>query len=182
MAKLFFKATSWRVLKKLLLTTGTGTFFILNVSWNWGCISHGPQEALLNASCELRLNSGHFGQQPLHNTLLEKYKIIQSVNRWPRQNAEEAVGCAKLADTTHYMVLQPWHIGKWGIWWGALKHWLEWQNAPKAPASPNEAAWCRTRSTGRRKDQMSLVLSLFPSSTACIHRAAHLLLSSSVNI
>lgn len=50
--------------------------------------------------------------------------------------------CAKLADMTHYMVLQSWHSGKWGIWWGALEQWLEWQNAPKAPASSNEAAWC----------------------------------------
>lgn len=40
------------------------------------------------------------------------------------------------------MVLQSWHTGKWGIWCKALEQWLEWQNAPKIPASSNEAAWC----------------------------------------
>lgn len=39
-----------------------------------------------------------------------------------------------------------------------------------------------TRSTGLRKDQMSLVRSLIPSSTACVHRSAHLLPSRTVNI
>lgn len=60
----------------------------------------------------------------------------------PSRVQRKVMGCAKLADMTHYMVLQSWHSGKWGIWWGAPEQWLEWQNAPKAPASSNEAAWC----------------------------------------
>lgn len=99
------------------------------------------QEALLKASCELRLKADILDSN--HIIILSwQNEITQSVNRWPQQNAEKALGCAKLADATHYMVLQSWHSSKWGIWWGALEQWLEWQNAPKAPASPNEAAWC----------------------------------------
>lgn len=99
------------------------------------------QQTLLKASCELRLNADILDSN--HIIILSwQNEITQSLNKWPQQNAEKAVGCAKLADTTHYMVLQSWHSGKWEIWWGALEQWLEWQNAPKAPASSNEAAWC----------------------------------------
>lgn len=118
--------------------------FIFSVSETSGCISQIPPVRKLflwKPAVSWSWMRTFFGQRPHHNSLLAEWNHPK-FEQVTQQNAEKAVGCAELADTRHYMVLQSWLSGKWGIWWGALEQWLEWQNAPKAPASSNEAAWC----------------------------------------
>lgn len=85
-----------------------------SVSWKWSHILLYQSGSFTESSCEPGLNADILDSY--HIIILSwQNEITSSANRWPQQNAEKAVGCAKLADTTHYMVLQSWHMANEGF-------------------------------------------------------------------
>lgn len=106
----------------------------------WFCTSHSRKvmKVYWKPAARWALNADILDSDHSHHSFLAN-RITQSANRWPQQNGWM---CAKPADASHDVVLQCWHSGKWRLWWGALEQWLEWQNAPKAPARSKETASC----------------------------------------
>lgn len=141
---------------------------------------HPPsQNALLKSQLRAGVECEHLDS---NNVIILSWQNEMTPNVVDPGRIQWSEGCAKLADTTYYIVLQLWHRGKWGIWWGALEQWLEWQNAPKAPASSNEAAWCSNQ-VHWAQEGPAVARTLAQSfQQSCIHRSAHLLLPSTVNI
>lgn len=101
-----------------------------------------------NSRRELEREEGSWQMWSYHIILSWQNEIAQSTNRSPQKNKD-----GQNLPTRHvlYMVYNSRRSSKWGIWSGALELWLELQNAPKAPANSNEAAWCSNQVHGAQE-------------------------------